>query len=62
LPWVYAIARRVRVDGYRRMRRITMHETAMDVVPDRPARVERRPLLLSFDKLVAALPRHNGRW
>jgi len=56
LPWVYAIARRVRVDGYRRMRRITMHETAMDVVPDRPARVERRPLLLSFDKLVAALP------
>jgi RNA polymerase sigma-70 factor (ECF subfamily) len=56
LPWVYAIARRVRVDGYRRMRRITMHETAMEVVPDRPARVERRPLLPSFDKLVAALP------
>ena len=33
-----------------------MHETAMEVVPDRPARVERRPLLPSFDKLVAALP------
>src|ERR1700747_3575302 len=29
LPWVYAIARRVRVDGYRRTRRITLRETAV---------------------------------
>src|SRR5690242_9312479 len=30
LPWVYAVARRVRSDGYRRERRITVHEIAMD--------------------------------
>src|SRR5712692_5263384 len=56
LPWVYAIARRVRVDGYRRMRRIAMHETAMEVLPERPARVEPRNTLPAFDTLVAALP------
>src|SRR5271156_2173648 len=29
LPWVYAIARRVRVDGYRRTRRVRAHEITM---------------------------------
>src|SRR5579864_5348365 len=33
LPWIYAIARRVRIDGYRRMRRITLHEVAMETLP-----------------------------
>jgi len=56
LPWVYAIARRVRVDGYRRTRRITMHEIVMEVLPERPAQVERRDLLPAFDTLVATLP------
>lgn len=55
LPWVYAIARRVRVDGYRRTRRITVHETAMEVLPERAAPVDRNPLP-SFATLVAALP------
>jgi len=55
LPWVYAIARRVRVDGYRRTRRITVHETAMEVLPERSAPVDRNPLP-SFATLVAALP------
>src|SRR6266403_6098705 len=36
LPWIYAIAKRVRVDGYRRTRRITLHETAMELLPERP--------------------------
>ncbi|MBV9743529.1 MAG: RNA polymerase sigma factor, partial [Acidobacteriia bacterium] len=36
LPWAYAIARRVRVDGYRRKRRIARHEQPVEVVPDRP--------------------------
>src|SRR5712692_5968749 len=40
LPWIYAIARRVRVDGYRRTRRITLHEIAMDGLPKRPAQAE----------------------
>ena len=56
LPWVYAIARRVRVDGFRRTRRITMHETAMEALPERPAQVEPRNPLPAFDTLVAALP------
>ena len=56
LPWIYAIARRVRVDGYRRSRRITMHETAMEVLPERPAQREPRNTLPAFETLVAALP------
>ena len=56
LPWIYAIARRVRVDGYRRRRRITLHETAMEVLPRLPAPAEARNLLPTFDSLVAALP------
>jgi RNA polymerase sigma-70 factor (ECF subfamily) len=56
LPWVYAIARRVRVDGYRRSRRIMMHETTMEVLPERPAKGEPRTPLPAFDTLVAALP------
>ena len=56
LPWIYAIARRVRIDGYRRRRRITLHEIAMDVPPERAAQNEARNLGPSFDTLVAALP------
>jgi RNA polymerase sigma-70 factor (ECF subfamily) len=56
LPWIYAIARRVRVDGYRRTRRIIMHEIVMEFLPERPAQVEPRDLLPAFDTLVAALP------
>ena len=55
-PWVYAIARRVRIDGYRRMRRITAHEIAMEVLPVQPTQVEHRDSLPSFDELIAALP------
>jgi RNA polymerase sigma-70 factor (ECF subfamily) len=54
--WVYAIARRVRIDGYRRTGRITMHETAMEVLPERSAPVEPGNSLPVFDTLVAALP------
>ena len=56
LPWIYAIARRVRVDGYRRTRRITLHEIAMEVVPEVPAQAEARNPGPTFDTLVAALP------
>src|ERR1700724_2311336 len=34
LPWVYAIARRVRVDGYRRTRRVRAHEIATEMLPE----------------------------
>ncbi len=56
LPWIYAIARRVRVDGYRRTLRITLHEIKMDVLPERPARAEARTPIPAFETLVAALP------
>jgi RNA polymerase sigma-70 factor (ECF subfamily) len=56
LPWVYAIARRVRVDGYRRTRRITAHETAMEILPEPRPRVEPRIPLPEFETLIAALP------
>jgi RNA polymerase sigma-70 factor (ECF subfamily) len=56
LPWVYAIARRVGIDGYRRTRRVTSHESAMDVLPQRSAQVENRSTLPEFATLVAALP------
>jgi RNA polymerase sigma-70 factor (ECF subfamily) len=56
LPWIYAIARRVRVDGYRRSRRITLHEATMQVLPERPAEGETRSALPAFETLVASLP------
>jgi RNA polymerase sigma-70 factor (ECF subfamily) len=56
LPWIYAIARRVRVDGYRRMRRITLHEITMEVVPERLVHPETRNPAPAFETLVAALP------
>lgn len=56
LPWIYAIARRVRIDGYRRMRRTTLHEIAMDTPPEHPVQAEARKQTPTFDTLVAALP------
>jgi RNA polymerase sigma-70 factor (ECF subfamily) len=56
MPWAYAIARRVRIDGYRRTRRITRHEVLMDRVPERPLETEQRDAPVAFDALVLALP------
>jgi len=56
LPWVYAIARRVRVDHYRKRQRIASRETPADMLPE-PAAPEKEPSrLLSFEELVASLP------
>ena len=56
LPWVYAIARRVRIDGYRKMRRIQRHETAVEVLPERHGDPGDRSTLPGFENLVASLP------
>jgi RNA polymerase sigma-70 factor (ECF subfamily) len=56
LPWVYAIARRVSVDGYRKSRRLTAHETAMEMLPERPVQGEPRNRLPAFEELIASLP------
>jgi RNA polymerase sigma-70 factor (ECF subfamily) len=56
MPWAYAIARRVRIDGYRRTRRISRHEVPMDRLPERPRETEQRDAPVTFDALVSALP------
>jgi len=56
LPWVYAIARRVRVDSYRRRRRVAAREIGVETLPDRPAATEQSGNVPSFDQLVAGLP------
>jgi RNA polymerase sigma-70 factor, ECF subfamily len=56
LAWVYAIARRVRVDNYRKRQRIAMREVASEVLPDVPTEEQRQDQLPSFDELVTSLP------
>jgi len=56
LPWVYAIAGRVRVDGYRKSRRIGQHETSVEVLPERPVPPDPGSRLPAFEKLIAVLP------
>jgi RNA polymerase sigma-70 factor (ECF subfamily) len=56
LPWVYAIARRVRVDSYRKRRRIASHEMGVRVLPEPPVQQHETSNPPAFDELVAALP------
>lgn len=57
LPWLYAIARHVQVDGYRRQQRIRSREQTMEILPESaapvPSDASRAP---SFETLVTALP------
>lgn len=55
LPWVYAIARRARIDGYRRARRIALRETSLQRI-DPPAHAAQRDRLPDFETLIASLP------
>jgi RNA polymerase sigma-70 factor (ECF subfamily) len=55
-PWVYAIAHRVRIDSYRKRRRIFSHELGTDALPEPPAANDQQSDLPAFDELVAALP------
>jgi len=57
LPWVFAIAKHVRVDGYRKRRRIQQRESAPESLPEPP--VAYQPLAaetLTFECLIASLP------
>jgi RNA polymerase sigma-70 factor, ECF subfamily len=55
LPWVYAIAHHVRIDSYRRTRRVAAHETALDPMLE-PAGPNRVYESIEFESLVATLP------
>jgi RNA polymerase sigma-70 factor (ECF subfamily) len=58
LPWIYAIARHVRVDSYRKTRRIEMREQQMDVLPDASLKtgVAERGGGVDLETLLGALP------
>jgi RNA polymerase sigma-70 factor (ECF subfamily) len=56
LPWVYAIARCVRVDSYRKRSRIAVREVAVEVLPEPAVASDARGVLPSFDQLIADLP------
>ena len=56
LPWVYAIARRVRVDNYRRRQRIARREVAAEVLPEVRTGDNPGSDQPSFAELVAPLP------
>src|SRR5579872_2584374 len=53
VPWIYAIARRVGIDAYRKTRRIASYERAMEVIPELAVSVETRGSLPEFYALMA---------
>ena len=57
LPWVYAIARHVRVDGYRRSARISSREQVISPLPE-PSIMAAPPATgqPDFDEMIAVLP------
>lgn len=59
LPWIYAIARHVRIDGYRRRRRISQREVAADVLPERSASNGPSPQVPDFEALISHLPENQ---
>jgi RNA polymerase sigma-70 factor (ECF subfamily) len=56
LPWVYAIARRVRIDHYRKSRRIRSREVVTDELQAIAAPPQPASDLPSFTELVSPLP------
>ncbi len=56
LPWLYAIARRVRIDQFRRARSRSAHEMQVERMPDVAARNAEEADGLDFETLMAALP------
>jgi RNA polymerase sigma-70 factor (ECF subfamily) len=58
LPWVFAIAKHVRVDAYRKLRRVQSRESATDRLPEPAA--QKAPLhgeTPTFEYLIASLPK-----
>ena len=55
LPWIYAIAHHVRIDSYRKKRRLSERETAFDPLPDAGA-PDAAVQALEFQSMLAVLP------
>jgi RNA polymerase sigma-70 factor (ECF subfamily) len=56
LPWMYAIARRVRIDQFRRNRNRAGRELQVEKLPDVPAPNATERGDLDFETLLSALP------
>ena len=57
LPWIFTIARHVRIDGYRKRRRISKNESAVEVLPERPKPSPKHPARIpDFETLMSWLP------
>src|SRR5712692_369844 len=55
LPWIYAIARRVRIDNYRK-RSAASREIPMEALPEHPTQEDQTTAPLAFESLLATLP------
>ena len=56
LPWVYAIARRIRVDNFRRRRRIELRQIVSDKLPEPSIKRDLPSDPPPFNELIAILP------
>ncbi len=56
LPWIYAIARRVKIDEYRRKSRIARHETQSERLPDVAGSGQEPGAALELPDLLKDLP------
>lgn len=56
LPWMYAIARRVRIDHYRRSKRSRNHEIASEQLPELAAQEMRAESSPKLEDLLKTLP------
>ena len=56
LPWMYAIARRVRIDQYRKTRNRSARELPMEKLPDVAAQEASQAGNIDFETLLATLP------
>lgn len=56
LPWLYAIARHIRVDHYRKSGRTSAREQSLDETPEIPAPHTASATTLTMEELLAPLP------
>jgi RNA polymerase sigma-70 factor (ECF subfamily) len=56
MPWLYAIARRVRVDRYRKMKSTREHEVLSEQLPERAAEQPSRQPETKISEMLQSLP------
>ena len=56
LPWLYAIARHIRVDHYRKAGRTSAREQSLDETPEMPAPRAAPAATLTMEEMLAPLP------